>query len=171
MTKDCAPPRPASPTATRIALLLFGKEGPEEIFLNDATHSTKSTTPTKLPPPPTQIPLPPPFPKGDNSRSRRDTPCFRAGRLIHKYCPRQFPLDHSPPFTSIIAPLTKLAASEARNSAALATSSAVPARPRAIFCTASAFISWRLVPCGLGVSMMPGAMLLTRISGPQCCAI
>ena len=46
-------------------------------------------------------------------------------------------LSYSPPFTSTIAPLTKLAASEAKNSATLATSSALPARPRAIFFNAS----------------------------------
>ncbi len=44
---------------------------------------------------------------------------------------------YSPPFTSITAPLTKLAASEAKNNAIHATSSGLPGLPSAIFFNAS----------------------------------
>ena len=77
----------------------------------------------------------------------------------------------APPSTGSATPVMKLASSEARNSAALAASHAVPIRPRSgTLASRSAATSARLrllararVSTAIGVSISPGKMQLARM--------
>ena len=99
--------------------------------------------------------------RGRGARSRRflATPKTRERRVTGQ------PMNH-PPLTFTIAPLTKLAWRDARNTATDATSDASAIRPRGVASIAACAAGEKPSRC-IGVSMKPGQIELTRMpAGP-----